>query len=131
MSDFEVTKDGRQGNAFAMPDVELPADPDGVFPPLNAEQWVKFFRIQTTMAQVAIAAAVLELAGDDQAAVPMQYRGAPAMVRPTDDAAEVLRKVLKELDSIMLIEDKLKSRKSAIIVDRIEALRFAIRRAMG
>lgn len=131
MSHFQVTKDGPVGSAFAMPDVVLPDDPDGTFPPLNPEQWVKFFRLQTTMAQVAIAAAVLELAGDDQAAVPMQYRGNPAMVEPTDDASDVLRKVLKELDSILEVEDKTRARKAAHIVDRIEALRFAIRRAMG
>lgn len=131
MSHFEVTKDPTRASTFAMPEVDLPDDPDGTFPSLNPEQWVKFFRLQTTMAQVSIAAAVLELAGDNEAAVPMQYRGHPAMVDPTDDAGDVLRKVLKELDSIMAMDDKLKSRRSAHIVDRVEALAFAIRRAMG
>jgi hypothetical protein len=116
---------------FALPDVPLPADPDGIFPALNAEQWVKWFRLQTTRAQIAIAAAVLELAGDDKAAVPMKYRGEPALIGADDDSTDILRKVLKELDSIREIEDNLRTRKAGAVVDRVEALAFAIRRAMG
>jgi hypothetical protein len=131
MSRFEITQDEPLPNAFGMPDVELPDDPDGEFPELTPEQRVKFFRLQTTRAQDAIAAAVLELAGDDKAAVPIKYRGSPVLADRTDDGTDVLRKVLKELESIMTMKDKLRARNSAAIVDRVQALAFAIRRALG
>jgi hypothetical protein len=69
--------------------------------------------------------------GAIQAAAMTQAFREGALADRTDDGTDVLRKVLKELESIMTMKDKLRARNSAAIVDRVQALAFAIRRALG
>lgn len=112
-----------------LPDVELPED-DGTYHDFTPEQWVRWFRTQSTFVQIRVAAQVLELQHEANRHFNQDTEG---RLGRANDTVESLRDHLRGIKDgcRSILEDvrKVKSakRRSAMLAERLTAIGVSIK----
>lgn len=113
---------------YSIPKVALPDNEDGTFPPLTPEQFVVWFRTQSTASQIRTAAAILDV--KPHLANPVKVVDGGGVAYDVDSLRNTLLALQDNLRAVLEESRTLKGsykRRCTLLTERVIALGVAIK----